>query len=78
MSWEPAKHNSECEKSYLGGMGKASENCIECIAQTAANVTHKPDCKMAFGRKDQSCGRCLDLLAGEPVAKTFRTLGRYS
>jgi hypothetical protein len=27
---------------------------------------HKPDCQMAFGRKDPSCPRCQELLAGSP------------
>lgn len=28
---------------------------------------HKPDCNMAFGRKDATCPRCIELLAGAPV-----------
>ena len=27
-------------------------------------VKHKPDCQMAFGRKDPTCARCSELLAG--------------
>ncbi len=27
---------------------------------------HKPDCNMAFGRKDKSCPRCQELLNGSP------------
>jgi hypothetical protein len=30
------------------------------------NTKHKADCKMAFGRKDQECPRCQELLAGAP------------
>lgn len=34
--------------------------------QTAATkaTPHKHDCQMAFGRKDPSCPRCQELLAG--------------
>lgn len=33
-----------------------------------ANQTkHSTDCNMAFGRKDPSCPRCQELLAGAPV-----------
>jgi len=28
------------------------------------NTKHKADCKMAFGRKDSSCPRCQELIAG--------------
>jgi uncharacterized membrane protein len=27
-------------------------------------MRHKPDCRMVFGRKDPSCPRCQELLAG--------------
>lgn len=30
---------------------------------------HDPSCKMAFGRKDPSCPRCQELLAGAPPRK---------
>jgi hypothetical protein len=26
---------------------------------------HKADCRMAFGRKDQSCPRCMELINGQ-------------
>ncbi len=28
---------------------------------------HKSDCNMAFGRKDPTCPRCQELLAGSPA-----------
>ena len=28
---------------------------------------HKEDCKMSFGRKDQTCPRCVELIAGMPT-----------
>ena len=28
---------------------------------------HKADCKMSFGRKDESCPRCQELLNGAPT-----------
>lgn len=34
----------------------------------AIRTAHKPDCQMAFGRKDPSCPRCQELLAGaQPI-----------
>lgn len=27
---------------------------------------HKQDCKMAFGRKDTTCPRCIELINGSP------------
>lgn len=30
----------------------------------AKKTAHKSDCQMAFGRKDASCPRCQELLAG--------------
>lgn len=32
-----------------------------------AKTHHKPDCQMAFGRKDPTCPRCQELLAGAPA-----------
>jgi len=29
-----------------------------------SNTKHKPDCVMAFGRKDETCPRCQELLNG--------------
>lgn len=31
-----------------------------------ATVKHSPTCTMSFGRKDPSCARCVELLAGAP------------
>lgn len=31
-----------------------------------AAIKHKADCQMSFGRKDPSCPRCVELLAGAP------------
>jgi len=30
------------------------------------DLKHSDECKMAFGRKDHNCPRCLELLAGAP------------
>lgn len=35
------------------------------------NTKHKPDCRMAFGRKDKSCPRCIELLAGAPARDSW-------
>jgi hypothetical protein len=32
-------------------------------------TAHKADCKMAFGRKDATCPRFTELLAGAPARK---------
>lgn len=32
----------------------------------AIKTAHKHDCQMAFGRKDPTCPRCQELLAGAP------------
>lgn len=32
--------------------------------QTMGTTKHKEECKMAFGRKDSTCPRCQELLAG--------------
>lgn len=46
------------------------------MAWTKQNTTkHSADCKMVFGRKDASCPRCQELMAGaEPVkwANSFK------
>ena len=34
------------------------------MEQTTKKTTHKADCQMAFGRKDATCPRCQELLAG--------------
>lgn len=34
-------------------------------------IKHKADCKMAFGRKDPTCQRCQELLAGAPARTRF-------
>jgi hypothetical protein len=34
---------------------------------------HAADCKMSFGRKDASCPRCQELLAGAPARKGWQT-----
>lgn len=31
------------------------------------NTPHKLDCNMAFGRKDETCDRCQELLMGAPA-----------
>lgn len=33
------------------------------------NTKHKTDCKMSFGRKDATCPRCQELLAGAEPRK---------
>jgi hypothetical protein len=33
------------------------------------STKHAQDCKMAFGRKDKSCPRCQELLAGAAPRK---------
>ena len=73
-----AKHLGTCERGAFGGRGIASTECPECVAQVAAGIIHTPDCKGAFGRRDESCGRCRALMAGVPAATKFRALGRYS
>ena len=73
-----AKHEWQCERRDFGGRGRASATCGECIAQVAADIIHSPECKGAFGRRDESCGRCRALTAGVPAARTFRPLARYS
>ncbi len=30
-------------------------------------MKHKDDCNMAFGRKDPSCPRCMELINGSPA-----------
>jgi hypothetical protein len=32
---------------------------------------HKADCQMAFGRKDATCPRCQELLAGSPARSSW-------
>lgn len=32
-----------------------------------ANTKHAATCKMAFGRKDNTCPRCIELLNGAPA-----------
>jgi len=40
---------------------------------TTTGTKHKNDCKMAFGRKDATCPRCQELLAGAaPIAQPWR------
>lgn len=37
-------------------------------ATTETRTAHKPDCQMSFGRKDPTCPRCQELLAGaQPI-----------
>ncbi len=36
---------------------------------TATGTKHSDDCSAAFGRKDQDCPRCRELLAGAPARK---------
>lgn len=36
------------------------------LKHTAPNTKHSSDCKMIFGRKDESCPRCLELINGSP------------
>jgi uncharacterized protein (DUF1499 family) len=72
-----AKHGG-CDRGVRGGRGEPSADCPECVAQIAAAVIHKIDCRGAFGRRDLECGRCRALAAGVPAARTYRTLGRYA
>lgn len=44
-------------------------------SQCEVNTRHKTDCAMAFGRKDHSCPRCQELLAGSAPRGGWQ--GRY-
>lgn len=72
-----SKHRG-CERAAIGGRGRASADCPECVAQVSADVIHAPECGAAFGRRDPSCGRCRSLTAGTPPATTYRRLRRYA
>jgi hypothetical protein len=39
--------------------------------KTSQGTKHSVDCKMVFGRKDHSCPRCQELLAGSEPRKWF-------
>jgi hypothetical protein len=42
-----------------------------------AKTKHSPDCRMAFGRKDPSCARCQELLAGAPARAGWGDLRKH-
>ena len=46
------------------------------MAKSAEKTAHAPDCRMAFGRKDPSCPRCQELLAGAAPRRGWGSLAR--
>lgn len=34
---------------------------------SAGELAHSSECKMAFGRKDKSCPRCVEMMNGAPA-----------
>jgi hypothetical protein len=35
------------------------------------SLKHSTECQMAFGRKDEECPRCLEMLNGAPARKSW-------
>ena len=47
-----------------------------CNTTTTTTTSHADDCRMAFGRKDPNCPRCMELLNGAPARSGWNNRNR--
>lgn len=65
VRWEVRSHLKIYFHNWKISVDKQATACYYCLMATK----HKSDCKMAFGRKDETCPRCVELLNGAAPIK---------